>query len=75
MITDRDAVQMRTVLEAIRDLAAGRKRLQDLTLSTSENLALCRACDLPLPAFCSGETEPWERLNEGRPAAAIIDIQ
>jgi len=32
MITDRDAVQMRIVLDAIRDLAAGRKRFEDLTL-------------------------------------------
>jgi hypothetical protein len=39
MITDQDAVEMQPVLEAIRDPAAGRKRLQDLTLRTSENLA------------------------------------
>lgn len=64
MITDRDAVEMRIVLEAIRDLAAGRKRLDDLTLSTSESLALCLACELPLPAFANGEKLAWERLNE-----------
>jgi hypothetical protein len=29
-ITDQDALQMKVVLEAIRDLAAGRKRLEDL---------------------------------------------
>ena len=43
-------------MEAIRDLAASRKRLEDLTLSTSENLAFCLACELPLPAFSNGES-------------------
>jgi len=57
MITDRDTAQMRVVLEAIRDLAAGRKRL---TLITSENLALCLACELPLPVFSNGEKDAWE---------------
>ena len=64
MISDRDAVQMRIVFEAIRDLAAGRKRIEDLTLSTTESLTLCLACELPLPEFSSSEKDAWEKLNE-----------
>ena len=64
MITDRDAIQMTVVLQAIRDLAAGRKRLEDLTLSTSENLALCLACDLALSPFANGEKDAWDRARK-----------
>ena len=57
MISDRDAGRLRPVLVAIRNLSAGRKRLQDLTLSTTEKLALCLACELPLPTFCKSEKD------------------
>jgi len=57
---------MQPVLEANRDLAMGGKRFRDLTLSTTDKLALYLACGLPLPAFCDGDKDAWERLNEVR---------
>lgn len=64
MMTDQDTIQMRSFLEALRDLAAGRKQFQDLTISTSEGLALRLACDSSLPEWCKGEKDAWEKLNK-----------
>ena len=56
----------RQILAAIRDLAAGRKTFDDLTISTSEKITVCLACELPLPTFLKDEKDAWERLNKSQ---------
>ncbi len=51
------------VMTAIRDLAARRKTLNELAISTTEKITVCLACELPLPKFCTDEKDAWERLN------------
>jgi hypothetical protein len=73
MITENDTLSLRGVLEAIRDLAAGRKTLDDLTISTTEKITVYLACDL-VPTFCKDEKDAWERLNKlQRRAVATIN--
>ena len=57
------AVETQPVLEAMRDLVAQRKRFHDLTLSPAENLVLCLACELPLPASWE-KKDAWRTLNK-----------
>ena len=56
----------RQIITAIRDLAAGRKILSDLTISTTEKIAVCLACELTVPSFCKDERDAWERLNQSQ---------
>ncbi len=56
----------RQIMAAIRALAAGKKTVDELTLSTSEKVTVCLACELPLPSFCKDEQDAWERLNQSQ---------
>ena len=64
MITQSETHRLRPVLEAIRDLASGRKKVGELTITTSEKLTVFLACDLPLPSFCKSQKDAWELLDE-----------
>jgi hypothetical protein len=61
-------------MAAIRELATGRKKFGELTVSTTEKLMLCLACEIAVPDFCKDERDAWERLNGlQRQAVAAIN--
>ena len=62
-MTELETLKMRPIMESIRDLTAGKKTFDELTISTTEKIAVALACDLPVPKFCRDEKDAWERLN------------